>query len=469
MLEKGRSGEQPHKTSVPEQVLDARIQGPAYPLLPKFSERVDAAVRSEAVTVERRSRFGSRIPQLLGPHERPNDFAEVMFVLGDQVGLPDQYTTITKSLASALAPLQRVHRPEAYLRSVFDALAAERPEHVTAFKRDSLNKFNQLYYRAPRALSDSPGVFNRNSLVVNALAQLVAEQMPAGDLNLKEICCGADWERRWAKTLSACGPQEVTLTMSDFSTPIESGSIGALAAAKKLRLEAFNLLEPLMELRQAERFHGILAFYRFDSVWFPQDVTLVKTPSIPWCECLYRIAVPDWHPQREKMHLAFQSGQVGELSVDDFRLLTVERVLRPYPVDAHPELVKLLEERLTHSPRVQISAPLGVVGYVEELFDKQLHKQGCVVIGDVGTSDPSIPAVHDFMSTPLGAKYKGIDFHMAAKLLEGRGFEVVVHNLAELALPHATQSTTHELEALIGELHTHVMVVKKGRVLAAEG
>jgi hypothetical protein len=46
---------------------------------------------------------------------------------------------------------------------------------------------------------------------------------------------------------------------------------------------------------------------------------------------------------------------------------------------------------------------------------------------------------------------------------------VVVHNLAELALPHATQGTTHELEALIGELHTHVMVVKKARVLAAEG
>ena len=42
-------------------------------------------------------------------------------------------------------------------------------------------------------------------------------------------------------------------------------------------------------------------------------------------------------------------------------------------------------------------------------------------------------------------------------------------HLAELALPHATQGTTHELETPIGERHTHVMVVKKGRVLAAEG
>jgi hypothetical protein len=313
------------------------------------------------------------------------------------------------------------------------------------------------------------------------MAALITENLPAGDVRAIELCGGPHSLRRWEEVAAQRGEGRLNVSLTDFDSVLAgapSQSLGERSRHKgrlSVGTETMDLTKSLKSRPDAERFDVAVCTYGFDSVWLPGDRYLILS-SGDWYEGLFRVAVPDWHPHSQAIKRAFATGDCSGVQPKDFRQLIIERTVRAFDSEAEPGLATLLAERVAGIPdRNGLEAakfwyPGGLVTWLERAFDTIIKPGGVVVIGDTGTYDPTVAKVGHLMLAGTGARFKGLDFWLAERMLTARGFEVTVKPVAEVVRSHfgsAVESWHPAYERDCLEIpYQYVMAVKRAGAVA---
>lgn len=393
---------------------------------------------------------------------------EGLFVLDESLGLPRQWVTLTADLIKMIGQLSLLPGFKPTPAEVATFVFARRPEHVTDWSPGAMNTFNSLYYRTPNSFSDLPPLYTSVPSVARAFARHLSELLPPGNVRIEELCAGPKCLYRWGYLAAFAGNRnQISLTLSDAS-PLLLTRIEKPWKNLEYRVERRDLLDPVPETPVNTRLHAMVATYGFDSVWLPGDRTVIKSGDT-WYEAVYRIAVPDSHPQRLLMQEAFRTNHTAGLEPEMFKRLIIERAVTPFDTGANPEIAALLEERLRQNDRGVIVIPGGLVRWIDDAFARRLRPDGAFIVADCGPYNQRDASVHDYDTTGCAAKFKAIDFSMAEKLLTARGYRVEVRSIGDF-ISHNNRADTEFLGSevdLDGPLppHQYVMTVRRADAL----
>lgn len=416
-----------------------------YPLIPEARRDVLAGLLGEIASLPMRLADGPAFAAArLARSARLNCYQDIL-VLADQIELPMQAVAITKSLVSEMtAVFSSAEQPARSLDRIMRALFNQRPEHVTSFSLDSLNRYNTLYYQTRDACANADDFFNVRPQLQRGVMEFLAHYAPLAEpFRVKELCAGAGWDPKWRYLPPVVQGRSIELTVCDLAAPKVPDWMRHHPELL-VRSEAMNLLSPLHPLPDNSKLHAVVCYYGFDSIWFPGDINVAKAPNTPWCEALYRVAVPDWHSHRPHVIEGFRSGDAGRLRADDFRELVIERALRPLDLRSRPDLQQLLGARIGEGASANISVPLGVANYIAQLFEHQIAPGGVLLLGEVGTA---APCYYDFHTTAVAGKFRGIDVPCLSALLHARGLKLSYPKVDPLR-PFASQGSATVLIAI---------------------
>ena len=192
---------------------------------------------------------------------------------------------------------------------------------------------------------------------------------------------------------------------------------------------------------------------------------MLELNNCKWSQHLYRVGIPDWHPEPEKVRRAFASGKGQDCDEDDLRLLIIERTSTPYDLSENPKLQKIIQERCPNVDELTLPVPLGMVRWISKAFDHYLNADGKMIIGDVGTYSTEHSKVGNIVSTNTGARYKCIDFLITQRLLEERGLKATVISVKDLLNKDHGGIYDPSLSSLSIEMinsdFEHVMIVER--------
>ena len=450
---------------LPFHSASASFRPASFPRIPLASEQNFLDMANAIIFMDKDLATGELILEnLKDPGDHPSNYSAVVFRIGDSEVEPSQWITKTASLSKRLSDLAGNEINESNYPLLVRACFEQRPEHLTPFSGGSLNTYNSLYFSKPESFFLIPSSFNSNPALSYGVAQLISRELENAGSNpkVKELCAGLTWAPKWRLVAEALGSaKKLDLIVTDFIEP-EINRKEELGKIVNLRAERHNLLEAIETLEPQDKLDAVVAFYGFDSVWLPEDITLVKNPDSEWFECLYRVAIPDWHPNHAAIKNAFETNDASDVSLEDFRYLIVERTLRPFPVEDHPELEAALERRMAPEQIFLLAVPLGLVRQTKEFFQRQLKEDGVLIIGEAGINDPAFTQIQDVIDTGVAVKFKALDFCLCSDLLRSAGFEVEVHSAEDLVQNLPDDVDVTYIARVLEAPHTHVMVVRKG-------
>lgn len=287
--------------------------------------------------------------------------------------------------------------------------------HLTDFGPDVLNVYNRAAYSISGGAHEKESIFTNYEPITAAMAIYLHNISRGDDIRVLELCAGKNCGKRWATTslvLPHSARWDVDLT--DFSADQlpQVPSYGAIRFSRS----SFDLLGSIPERPAANKYQAALIFYGIDSISFSGDVHLEQRQG-KWFERVFRLAVPDWHPNRETVKAAFAGQDFSRLSCDDLRLLVIERGVRPYCLETQ-SFNREVARRASDGNLKSIAVPLGTVNMIADLFDNQMAAGGCLIVGDQGTIRPRGMAPFNRWAE---ACFRPIDFGLLGELLAKRG------------------------------------------------
>lgn len=389
------------------------------------------------------------------------EFTEQILLFDSSLGIPQQWTTLTRSLLDSLACAS-----ERSLGAIFETAFAQRGEHITALSADALNTFNARYFESRGAFASLPRLYTENSLVGRAFAKHLDGVLPQGMTKVREVCAGEGSLYRWSYFfMESKSTRQVELSLCDGSVHHQARGLSTGFRNARATIEHLNLLDPLEPLAPDARYDCIVCCYGFDSVWFPEDSYVIKHNG-QWHEALFRVAVPDWHPARSQILQAFQSEDASHLNSRLFDALVVERSARWYD-PSHDEVAgQAVINRLSNWSNGAIPVPRGLVAWVESAFDRQLAPHGRVLIGDAGCYRIGCPTIQPLLDPGCPAKAMPIEFELAETMLAARGYTVTVTALEDFVGsavgPDWSDNADYAEGLAVQNPHQYIMEITRG-------
>lgn len=300
------------------------------------------------------------------------------------------------------------------------------------FRFDALNELNAAYYSTPASFSKENNLawmFTRTEEINTAFARCIESLISRNDISLKELCAGN--RTRWDQFSRAVGPEKrYSVTLSDHSEVLLPNNRQLPQEGPfTFKKEAYSLFDSFSFLEPEERFDVILVTYGFDSVWLPGDVHYQKEGK-EWFKASYRLAFPDWHPERELAdpYLQGDSG-LSECRINDLKDVVVEVAWERVDLEIEPygEYLKSRKGDIA-----SVNVPAGLIRRVDEALKVQVKDDGIVIVGETASYHPekSFASHNGFNRSGLAALYKQDDLFLAELELVKRGYYVDVSTVA---------------------------------------
>jgi hypothetical protein len=355
---------------------------------------------------------------------RFNKSNSAIFSINEIQERPNQWITNTRELSVSLSDETNRTSP-----NWMNIVLGRRPEHLCDFSPDALNEFNARYYESQGAFRDLPDIYVRDCVVAKAFASHLDRSFPTGLVRIKEVCAGEGSLQRWNHFFDLASQERpIEFFLADLSFAEKRSEFKTNSKYARALTEKLDMLAPIPQLSNEERINCIIACYGFDSVWFPEDRFVIKHNN-SWFESLYRVGIPDLHPNTGDLRAAFEFKSAVALSARHFEGLVIERAVRSLGDSDGCFMRKFILDRLANTTHGSVCVPAGLVKWVTEAFERQLAVNGKLIIADIGIFDSSATLSREFLETGCSAQGRPIDFHLAKMGLEAAGFKVTVERL----------------------------------------
>jgi hypothetical protein len=303
-----------------------------------------------------------------------------------------------------------------------------------AFTPDAINELNAAYYTSPEAFNEENGLatfFVGGEEINTAFANCIATLIPKERIRMKELSTGG--RSRWNYFSDAVermtderGSVQFAVTLTDHTTDTLPAD-NTLPTNDQFQFSrgVYSLFDDFEYLEPADRFDVLLATYGFDSIWLPGDHHYHRQEG-KWYQAVYRVAVPDWHPDFESSE-SFRNGAqpLNDAPLTDLKDLPIEVAWRLVDLETDPNTSYLTSRE---DGFCSINIPAGIVRRVEQAFQTQLQDDGIFIIGETASYHPRLShsAGSGIGRSGLVARYKVDDLWYAQQALEEKGFFVQV-------------------------------------------
>lgn len=351
--------------------------------------------------------------------------------------------------------------------------------HLTPIDRLALATINNIYYRLPAAFDDMPSYFTNDPEALVSLAGCIKSLFPEGHLRCLEICSGPKFYYKWLEVAETIGKNRmIDVRATDYAArPLQ---LTKLPSNLRLTSHSLSIQVPPPKISFGERYDVIVGTYAFDSTFLDNDVVLISLadPSqkdgLQWFELLFRVALLDTHPRHETVRQAFATDDYSNLEPKDLADLSIEHIAKPVELEdvCGDDAVHVRSRFAGVPPECRdfskaLSVPGGLISWIEAAFSDCIAPGGVFIVGDVGCFDPRDPG--DIPYHRIGVKgaalFRTIDFLLAKRMLESRGYKVEVNRVPEMAKRYAA----HREVTTVGvdgqhtkRSHQFWMVVKRG-------
>jgi len=301
------------------------------------------------------------------------------------------------------------------------------------FQPDALNRYNEWFYHRKYVASDGVlhNTFTENSDVVTALGNCMLEGFHGASGRVKVIMAGSSIESAFQQIATQHRNNNFEVMISDFfEIPVkrDNGVVNLL-----VRSVRESILDEMDELSEEKRHDVMLCTYGFDSVWMRGDYHYILTGG-QWYRSLHRLNV------------------VSDGLGDSGSPYMVETIVFPVVDMTQVEYGEIIIEIFGDCSEVRVNVPSGLIRTVREVFEKQLHRGGMFIVGDICSAGELVKE-YEFLES--GAMYKIEDYRIAEKVLNYIGFNAHLFCITEFLKTYSGDALQ---EKLFGK---YVLVVTK--------